>query len=157
MDENLARWIFASVAKHFEPVATGLSLPLFVEGIDERTDDTQRADHAELRLTGPYVKEASKNYWLADVQVNLLFTSQMVMGGADAYNIVRWCGKFQSVMLDPIPVYQYGDSPSTFVGCLKPVGNSAEAVRVYHFGQLDSNNRIRQSEVDALYRMEIST
>jgi len=157
MDENLARWIFASIAKHFESVASGLSLPLVVEGVDEKSDDNTRADHAELRLTGPFVREVSKNYWAVDMQVNVLLSAQMVLGGADAYNIVRWCGKFQSVMLDPIPVFQYGDSPATFVGCLLPKGNSAEAVRVYHFGQLDKDNRVRQSEVDAVYEMTLST
>lgn len=157
MNENLARWIFASVAKHFESVATGLNLPYFVEGVDERTDEEMRADHVELRLTGPFVKEASRNYWIIDVHINFLFTSQMALGGADAYNIQRWCGKFQEVMLDPIPVFQYGDSPDTFVGCLKPKTKSSDAVRVYHFGQLSKDDRIRQSEVDALYGMELST
>ena len=157
MDENLARWIFASVAKHFETTATGLSLPYFVEGVDERSDDTMRADHVELRLTGPFGKEVSHNYWTVDVAVNVLFTAQMVMGGADAYNIMRWCGKFQSVMLDPIPVYQFNESPSTLVGCLTPKKNSADAVRVYHFGQLSKDDRIRQSEVDALYGMTLTT
>lgn len=157
MDENLARWIFASVAKHFESTASGLSLPYFVEGVDERTDDEMRADHVELRVTGPFIKEVSHNYWTVDVVVNFLFTSQMNLSGADAYNIVRWCGKFQNIMLDPIPVYKFGDEPSTLVGCLVNKNNSAEAVRVYHFGQLDKDNRIRQSEVDALYGMTLKT
>lgn len=157
MDSNLARWIFASVAKHFETTANGISLPYFVEGVDERSDDIMRADHVELRLTGPWIKEVSRNYWTVDVHINLLFTAQMVLGGADAYNIVQWCGEFQNVMLEPIPIYQFNESPSTLVGCLKPKTNSAEAVRVYHFGQLDKDNRLRQSEVDALYGMTIST
>ena len=157
MNENLARWIFASVAKHFEPVASGLSLPYFVEGVDERADDEMRADHVELRVTGPFIKEVSHNYWTVDVVVNVLFTSQMVLGGADAYNIVRWCGTFQNAMLEPIPIYQFGDSPSTLVGCLVSKNSSAEAVRVYHFGQLDRDNRVRQSEVDALYGMTLKT
>ncbi len=157
MNENLARWIFASIAKHFESTANGLSLPYFVEGVDERTDEEMRADHIELRVTGPFVKEVSHNYWTVDVPVNVLFTAQMVMGGADAYNIVRWCGVFQNKMLDPIPVYKFGDDPNTSIGCLKPKKNSSEAVRVYHFGQLSKDDRVRQSEVDALYSMELTT
>ena len=157
MDENLARWIFASVAKHFESTALGLSLPYFVEGVDERTDEDMRADHAELRLTGPWVKEISHNYWTVDVHINILFTKLMELSGADAYDIVRWCGTFQNVMLSPIPIYQYGDSPLVTIGCLKPSDRSADAVRVYHFGQISKDVRIRQSEVDALYVMELST
>lgn len=157
MNENLARWIFASIAKHFESTAAGLSLPYFVEGVDERTDDQMRADHVELRVTGPFIKEVSHNYWTVDVAVNFLFTSQMTIGGADAYNIQRWCGVFQDAMLDPIPIYQFGDSPTTLIGCLVDKNGSADAVRVYHFGQLDKDNRIRQSEVDALYGMTLKT
>ena len=123
MDENLARWIFASVAKHFESVAAGLSLPYFVEGVDERTDDNMRADHVELRVTGPWAKEVSRNYWVVDVHINFLFHDIMTLSGADAYDLVNWCGKFASVMAEPIPIYQYPDAPTTLVGCLKTKTN----------------------------------
>ena len=158
MDENLARWIFASIAKHFQPVATGLNLPYFVEGIDERDDSTMRENHVELRITGPFIREYGHNYYKASVTVNLIFTEQMAIAGADAYNIVRWCGKFQSVMLEPIPIYRYGsgaDDDGSLVGCLTITGSTDNMVRVYHFGQVSKEDRIRQSEVDALYGFEL--
>lgn len=158
MDENLARWIFASIAKHFSTVASGLSLPYFVEGIDERDDATMRENHVELRITGPFIREYGKDYYKVSVPVNVLFTEQMAIAGADAYNIVRWCGKFQSVMLEPVPVYKYGSGvpdDGTLVGCLTPTGSPDNMARVYHFGQVSKEDRIRQSEVDVLYWMEI--
>lgn len=154
MNENLVRWVAISVAKHFESVAAGLSLPYLVEGITERTEALIRADHVELRLTGPFVKEVSKNFYTIEVAVNALFTMLLDMAGADAYRLHRWTGKFQSVMLEPIPVYKYGSGvgdDDSLVFCLVPKKNSADAVRVYHFGQLDKDNRVNQSEVDALY------
>lgn len=158
MDENLARWIFASVAKHFATTASGLSLPYFVEGIDERDETTMRVDHVELRVTGPFIREFSNGYYKAQVAVNALFTKQMAIAGADAYDIVRWCGKFQTEMLSPIPVYRYGtgvDDDKSLVGCLVNGGSKDDMVRVYHFGQVNKEDRVRQSEVDALYGMEI--
>lgn len=160
MDENLARWIFASIAFHFKSVASGLSLPYLVEGIDERNDDTMRADHVECRVTGPFIKETSNNWFMVDVGVNFLLTKQMAIAGADAYDIVRWTGKFQSVMLEPIPIYKYGPGvgdDDSLIGCLIVKKNRNEAVRIYHFGEISKDDRLRQSEVDALYGMDLTT
>jgi len=63
MNENLARWVFASVANYFSAIVTGIGIPLLVEGVDEREPGDIREDHAELRVNGPFVRELSKNYW----------------------------------------------------------------------------------------------
>ena len=160
MDENLARWIFASVANHFSSVASGLSLPYFVEGVDERDETTMRVDHVECRVTGPFIKEASRDWYTIDVGINFLFTKQMDVSGADAYDIVRWTGKFMNIMLDPVPIYKYGPGAGdngSLIGCLIVKKNRNEAVRIYHFGQISKEDRIRQSEVDALYGMELTS
>ena len=154
MDENLARWIFISVAKHFNTVVSGLSLPYFVEGVDERSDEEMRADHVELRLTGPDVLEAGGKHY-ARVTINFLCTALMDMAGADAWRIVQWTGVLQNEMLAPIPIYKYGtgaDDDQSLIGCLRVDNNR---VNVYHFGQLDKDTRVRQSEVDATFSMDI--
>ena len=159
MDENLARWIFASVADYFNSVATGLSLPLFVEGVDERSDELMRVNHAELRTTGPLVKELSNNYYRVIVDISILLTYQMKLAGADAYEIVRACGKFQSSMLDPIPVYRYGPDPvddDTLVGCLVIRDPSAYSAEIWNFGQIGKDDRVRQSEVNASFEMNLT-
>jgi len=160
MDENLARWIFTSVAFHFKSVASGLALPYFVDGVHERDEDTQREDHVECRVTGPFIKEHSKGWYTADVGINFFFTKQMAIAGADAYDIVRWSGAFQTVMLEPVPLYKYGPSvgdDDSFIGCLRVKKDRNEAVRIYHFGQISKEDRLKQSEVDALYGMDLTS
>lgn len=160
MDENLARWIFASVATHFATTASGLSLPYWVDGVDERDEDTMRVDHVECRVTGPFTKEVSNGYYKVDVGINFLFTKQMGLAGADAYDIVRWTGKFHSVMLDPVPIYKYGPGVSdddSLIGCLVVKKDRNEAVRIFHFGQIGKEDRLKQAEADALYGMDITT
>ena len=154
MNENLSRWIFISVAKHFESTASGLSLPYYVEGIHERTDDWSRADHVELRITGPAVKEVSKNYFSIEVVINFLFTQLMDASCADVYNLQRWVGAFHALMVDPVPIYKYGTGvvdDQSLIGCLPPKSKSADAVRAYYFGQADKDTRVRQAELDAVY------
>lgn len=160
MDKNLARWIFQSIVVHFQSTASGLSLPYYVEGIDEMDDDIQRANHVELRITGPIIKEVSNGYFTVDVAINMLFTKLMDSRDADAYELMRWTGEFANVMLDPIPIYKKGtgaDDDDSLVGCIEVKKGSNEAVRVWHFGRLDKETRVNQSVVDALYGMDYST
>jgi hypothetical protein len=160
MDKNLARWIFQSVAVHFQSTASGLSLPYYVEGIDEIDDDIMRADHVELRVTGPTIKEVSNGYFTIDVVINFLFTKTMEARDADAYSMMTWTGEFANVMLDPIAIYKLGtgvDDDGSLIGCLEVKKGSNEAVRIWHFGQLDRETRVNQSICDALYGMDYTT
>lgn len=160
MDKNLARWIFQSVAKHFKSVADGISLPYFVEGIDERSVDEMRANHVELRLTGPTLKEVSNGYYNVDVVINFLFTKNMDEASADAFDLIQWTGVFADAMLNPIPIYKKGsgvEDDGSLVGCIQVKSGKNDAVRVYHFGQLDRDTRVRQSEIDALFYMDYKT
>jgi hypothetical protein len=160
MDQNLARWIYQSVVKHFESTANGISLPYFVEGVHERTEANMRADHVEIRVTGPELKELSKGYYDVKVIINVLFTKNMTIRGADAFDIIQWTGVFSDVMLDPIQIYKAGTGAGddgSLIGCLRVDKDRNAAVRVYHFGQLDKDTRIRQSEVDAEYGMTYQT
>lgn len=157
---HLARWVATSIAAYFEPVATGFNLPYFVEGIDERDESTMRADHVECRVTGPFIKEPSKGWYTADVAINFLFTKHMAIAGADAYENVRWAEGFADAMLEPVPIYKYGTGvvdDDSLIGCLRVKKDRKEAVRIYHYGQISMEDRIRQSEVDALYGMELTS
>jgi len=156
MDENLARWIFQSLASHFKSVADGISLLYFVDGIDERSSDTMQENHVELRVSGPELKEISNGYYSVKVIANLLFTKNMDEVSADAFDLIQWTGVFANVMLQPIPIYRKGsgvEDDDTLIGCLQVHKGRNDAVRVFHFGQLDKDTRIRQSELDALYDM----
>ena len=155
--KNLPRWLFSSIAYHFEGIAAANNIPYFVEGIDERDDDNMQLSHVELRVTGPQTKEIAKGYYHVQIVINFMFTSLMDMAGS-AYELVQWCGILQDAMLEPIPIYKYGDGADDtqeLIGCLRVKDGKYDAVKLYHFGQMSRTDRIRQSEIDGIYEMDI--
>lgn len=160
LDENLARWVFASVAVYFKGIADGLSLPLLVEGVDERESETMEEDHAELRLSGPFVREVSHGMWRTWTDINILLTTRMLMSQEDAYEIARLGGKFEQAMTARIPIYKYGPDvgdDDSLIGCLTHRKGKAESIRLIHFGQISRTDRIRQAVVDGRYEMYLKT
>lgn len=150
--KKLPRWIFSSIVKHFETIANDNDIPYFVEGVDER-DSIMQQDHVEIRVTGPNIKEYPGNYYHVEVVVNFLFTSYMDMSG-NAYTLFDWCGILADEMNAPIPIYKYGDG-GALIDCLRVKKNKADSVKIYHFGQMSTTDRFRQSEIDALYEMYV--
>ena len=74
---NWARWVFASVATFLKQVAQSQQLAVLVECLDDRTTEVMEAtDRCEIRITGPFTREASHNYFYVEVVVNVLFVSR---------------------------------------------------------------------------------
>lgn len=158
--EHLPRWIFASIAYYFKSIADANSIPYFVEGVDEREPQDMRQSHAEMRVTGPDIKEISNGYYQVNVIVNILLTSLMEMSGVNAYQIINWSGIFAKNMQEPVPIYKYGDGPEddqSLIGCLRVRDGKFDSVKIWHFGQVSRTDRVRQSEVDVLYEMEVKS
>lgn len=158
--ENLPRWIFASVAWHFKTIADSNSMPFFIEGVDEHESEDTEQDHVELRVTGPQIKEVSKDYYTVDVVVNFLVTNLMSMSGSNAYQIIDWCGILAKEMNKPIPIYKYGtgtDDDDSLIKCMQVRKDKLDSVKIFHFGQIDKTYRIRQSEIDANYKMDVKS
>lgn len=158
MDVNLSRWILASVATYFKVVADSLNLTYFVEGIDERESDTMRAEHVELRVNGPNIREVSKDYWRAHVDINILLIDYMDMSTENAYDLNQWGGEFLAAMMKPIPIYRLGtgvNDDDTLVGCLTQRKGISEPARLIHFGQISKTDRIRQAAVDGKFEMYV--
>jgi hypothetical protein len=158
---NWARWVFASVASYLKQVALEAELPVVVEGLDERTTEFMEAtDRCEIRITGPFTREASHNYFYIEVVANVLFVSRYEEQ-KNQYAIIQTMGLFQEAMDGSIAVYKYGTGPDddehALVGCLSPVQGRNDAIRVMHFGQVDPTDRQKQSMIDARYRMELFT
>ncbi len=158
---NWARWVFASVATFLKQVAQSQQLPALIEGLDDRTTQFMEAtDRCEIRITGPFTKELSHNYFQIEVLVNVLFLSRYEEQ-KNQYAIIQKIGAFHEAMDGSIAVYKYGKEPGddehSLVGCLSPIQGRNDAIRVMHFGQITPTDRIKQSMVDARYRMEIST
>jgi len=58
-----------------------------------------------------------------------------------------------------IAIHRYGNQQGddeTLVGCLSPLSGRHDAVRVFHFGQINTTDGLRQSMIDAKYVMELS-
>jgi len=158
---NWARWVFASVATFLKQVAQSQQLPVLVEGLDDRiTEFMEATDRCEIRITGPFTKELSHNYFQIEVVVNVLFLSRY-QEQKNQYAIIQKMGAFHEAMDGAIAVYRYGnqlgDDDKALVGCLSPVQGRNDAIRVMHFGQITPTDRIKQSMVDARYRMELFT
>jgi len=165
--QDWARWIFASVADYLKDVATDRDLPVLVEHLDERTESFMRAtDRAEIRITGPFTQELSHGYFRIYLDVNVLLCSRYDGAAKDVYSILKHAGAFHAAMDLPIPVWNYGDEPGdyvegntstqVFLGCLTPRTGRNESVRVLNFGQIDAVDKIKQTEVDARYVLELT-
>jgi hypothetical protein len=155
-----ARWIFASLATYLKQVAEEHAIPALIEGLDERsTEFMQATDRAEIRITGPFIHELSHNYWDLKVEANVLLTSRFDgPNRKNRYTFAEYAGVFQAAMDTAIAVYRYGNhsgDDGTLVGCLSPLHGRKDAVRVYHFGQINATDGLRQSAIDAHYGMEL--
>ncbi len=153
-----ARWIWASTAMWIKTIADDLSLPLLVEGIDDRQKKNVEASHAELRLNGPFIFESSHRYYQVQMPINILLVDYMTGDGLDAYRLQRWAGRFQSVMDLPIPIYRYGsgiDDDESLVDCLRVRRTRDGGVRIIHFGQVARmgtlDTSIRETAIDGLF------
>lgn len=153
MDANLARWLQASLGKYFKNVSDGISLPFFVEAVDEDTIDLFQKDHAIMRMTGPLIYQGVKNERWATLEVQILLTD-IRQSSENAYKILEWAGIYQEALLAPIPIYKYGTGPQddgTLIGCLQPDPSVPNHVRVVNFGQMDKELRINQVSVIAKF------
>jgi hypothetical protein len=163
---NWARWIFASVADHLKSVAVTHSLPVLVDHLDDRTTAfMQASDRAEIRITGPFTQEVSMGFHRVYVDANVLLTSRYDGQKKDQMAVFKYAGFFHEAMDSPIPIWNYGNmtgdfvegDPATqvFLGCLKPRPGKNDSVQVFHFGQTDKVDKLKQSAVNARYYMEI--
>jgi hypothetical protein len=113
-----------------------------------------------VRITGPFTKEVSHNYFHLEVVVNVLFQSRYDEG-KNQYDIIKKIGVFHEAMDGSIAVYKYGnevgDDENELVGCLSPARGRSDTIRVLHFGQIDPTDKLKQSMVDVKYVMELST
>jgi hypothetical protein len=140
------------MATHMRYASDALSLPFMTEGVDEMGGLGE--SHAEFRFSGPFVTTSEGGHYHLKMIGNILLTSYMDLD-AGAYSIFEWAGEFQRAMLGPIPIYKYGVG-GELLGCLELLEDKDDSVKIFHFGQISPVERIRQSEVDALYQMDFT-
>lgn len=155
-----ASWIFASLASYLKGVATDNQIKVLIEGVDDRTDEIMQAtEHVEIAITGPFTRELSRNYYELKVGVRVLIQSRMDNPPKSRYSPQRIAGIYHAAMDAAIAIYRYGTNPEddqSHLGCLLPLNDKNNPIKVYHFGQMSPTDRLRQSMVDCWYRMELT-
>jgi len=158
-DPNWPRWVQASVADHFKVAATAQGYPALVEGIDERlTEFIESTDRVEIRINGPFIREMSKDYYQFIVDANILIFSHMGGSSPNAYLGTEMTGFMAQAASQSIPVFKYGtgvDDDQSLIGCLSLRRGDSESVRVFHFGEINREDRLRQFGVDVSLEMTI--
>lgn len=150
--EHWIRWIFASVAKHFEGYKQ--SLGFYVEG--EYKDTNTASSGLELRLDGPQITAQSGGDYRLEVEVNLLIKT-FVAGSAHQHQVDLGIGLMGYTKC--IPVYAYGsgiEDTGALIGLLQLKAQSGRRdVEITQFGQMDSRINLQQSTIDAAYTITL--
>jgi len=159
MNQNLPRWMYASMAKHFGTVAGTItpSIKYFVQGVDEAEIGDFQSDSALFRMDGPVAHQGSAgagDEWYS-VEIMILLTDIVQTTGDNAYSIYEWAGIFQaSMMNDALQIFKYGngvDDDDSLIGCLEPDPSLRNNVRVFNYGQIDKDLRIKQVSINGRF------
>lgn len=154
MNENWARWVFASVSKYFETACTGVATKFYVEGEERTIKDTEDTT-IEVRMDGPDITDMGAGSYRLYIEVNVLVG---VKKSTDTHNLYRLLGSVQEAMLSNISVYKYGSDTGgvdtgDLLGCLQLLQNTREKIKTSVFGQIEKNTAIDQATVEGHFEM----
>lgn len=153
IDSNIARWIRASVNKHFNSVLSTTSV-LVENDPDKITKTKSKSNYVEVRINGPHTSFGTQDESRQDVEVSIMCT---VLLTDDLYLIDRLVGFVQAAMIG-FPVKKLGDGmddDQSQLGCLVLRSDVPHPVDAIQWGQLDANNKITQSVVEGYYTMQL--
>jgi len=150
LNQNLTRWIIASISKHFEDRKQ--SLTVFIEGQIRKTREL--LDFLELRIDGPNQTELSKGFWQVYVEINVLV--QSAQNAANYHRIYNSVGIAVAAFTQSISILKLGTAvgdDGSLVGCLNLQGDkeARERIQISHFGQVEPETGIFQSSVEGHY------
>jgi hypothetical protein len=153
----MTRWIFASLSLNFNQAAIDANIPMFIEGQDRETADLQQ--YYEFRMNGPRFIEVNKNFWHADVEIDILCIQKRTE--KNNHLIYDLCGIMFAACIPSIPVYKFGNGPddnsTVQVGCINLTKHLDDRILVTHLGQLGPDLVELQSSIEAYYRLELDT
>lgn len=153
-------WVHSSVNKYLKTTASDNGdIPIILEGVDDRTEDYMaETDRVEARITGPHVRQMSRNYFLLLVEINVLVTNDYGGVGDNRFEQNRIVGVFQDALEARIPIYKFGttaEDDSSLLGCLSPELGDNDLIQAFHFGQVNATDRKKQAVVDGKYYMNL--
>jgi hypothetical protein len=152
VNKNWARWIFASVSKHFKDTCVGLNF--FAEGEDQKVQDF--SDYIEFRMNGPTICESSGFYHLGIV-ANILVVSKF--NKSSIHTIHKNVGIVEAAFTKCITVRRYGlltedsQNDGSVLGVLQLKPYDKKDVNTSHFGQVNPEIKEMQSTVEGYYCM----
>jgi hypothetical protein len=152
-DPNWYRWIFASVAKHFNAIGELNEIHCHVEGFPRHTDEL--TEWFEVRMDGPYTKEHSDDAYELRVEINLGIN--VVVGpDVNAYRDKQIQGILTEGFVDNICIYKLGDTEEddgSEIGYLEILTGFRERIVTSNFGVINAQTGINQSSIEAHYRI----
>jgi len=151
---NWARWIFASVSKHFDDRKGDYEL--FIEGQYRNVNPPK--DFFELRMDGPYITEQNKGYFQVYVEINVLVQSHM---DDTNYHRIHETTGYVSSIYTGIKLYKFGNGPldtQEEFGCLRLLQNTQKRnrIEINQFGQIDPKVRLMQASIEGHYEEILS-
>ena len=156
MNKEWARWIAASINKHFEDLlisASVLDFKLFFEGNHRATDISQSI--IEVRSDGGYWIENTRNHWIGVYEINLLV--QFYMDDKDNYRVWDLIGLCNEAMSKPFPIFKFGGSgDESLLGCFNRLRDKQEII-THFFGQIEPSLNLLQATVEAHYSIELES
>jgi len=129
-------------------VANSLALEFFSEGVDEEVAAAFQKDSLLLRVNGPFIKTDGYS-----IEVQVVLTDLGAPSKNSKEHFIR-CGAVAEALDGVISINKNGDGGGLY-GCLSPDRDDSVRVKVLHFGQVDSNMKVRQSAVVASYELFI--
>jgi len=160
-DENLPRWIVASLIHHFRTLhnAKFATVPFIATGYD--LEENEDEDHVEFRVQGPHIRQLPGET-VVEVGISMLATHRPQQS-TDTYLMDRWLGFHQSELqkevIDraPILITRCGSDTiddNSLIGCLTLKKDKRSLVRCDRYGIIGKNDvPITQGTVVADFNM----
>lgn len=150
MNSNWERWINSSVAKYIKGICDTNNVSLFVEGSPRNTEELQ--DWVELRIDGPSWHGATKDEWVAHLEINILILSKM--NQVDNSRLLKNIGLMRTALSQTIPVLKLGkevQDDQSHITCLILKNTGKESLEVNQLGQVTENTQLQRATVDGMF------
>jgi hypothetical protein len=142
-DKDWVKYIYRSIAHHFQDIATANSLTLFLK--DTQSNKSVEDEFLELIVDGPIINQRSKGEFKIEVGVNIRFSIDISTNFQRDREIIGLLVE----AFDIICIKEYGDGEA-LIGRMLP-----SEVNVVNFGQITPGVQIRQGSVESVYTLFI--
>jgi len=147
--QNVTKWIFASIAKHFSSIEN-----LHVTGSLRDTSD--KKEWVELKIDGPYIHKLSKDYHRIKIEIDAQIYT--VQDREYLYNNLELQGKVLDLFTETISIFKLGNKDTddgTYVFCIKLDHGDKHSLDVANFGPVNKDENLTVSDIEGHYYKKI--